>query len=762
MTLIVLSGFVLSLISPLIYRYLKTLTGWALAAFAFGLTLYFASYIGPVSSGEVFHFSHEWVPSLNISFSFLLDGLSLLFSLLITGIGALVFAYSSSYFPDDEKTPRFYFHMLIFMASMLGLVLSENLITMFVFWELTSISSYMLIGLYHEREESRSAALQALLITAGGGLALLAGIIIIGEISGTYEMVELLSADGVIRSNSLYITVLLLILIGAFTKSAQFPFHFWLPSAMEAPTPVSAYLHSATMVTAGIYLLARLNPILGGTAEWHYIITSVGAVTMLLGAVVSFYQSDLKRMLAYSTISVLGTLTLLVGIDTSLSIKACMVLLIVHSLYKASLFLVAGSVDHETGTRNINILSGLYRAMPVTALAALLAALSKAGLPPLFGFIAKELVYEAKLQTPDIGTLIAAAGITTNILLIAVAGMLSIQVFLGRKKDTPIEPHEAPFSMLLGPVILSLAGLMVGLFPDTLAKPLVSAAVSAVRAEETTIKLALWHGLNPILMLGLLTIICGVITYVLRKRIRKLLQNIIPSELRADYIYSFSLKMLNKVARAQTKITQSGYLSRYITLILLFTVVLVGGTFIHKTNIDFDFTKGTIKPYEILVILSIFLGIALAVITSSRLAAIVGIGVVGFGITVIFILFGAPDLAITQFAVETLTVIVLVLVIYRLPKFLKLSSSSLRLRDGVLALLVGGLITVLILGVLSVPMNSELKEYFGNNSLSQGFGLNVVNVILVDFRALDTFGEVIVLAAAAIGIYALLKLRTEK
>jgi len=761
MTSIVLAGFIFSLLIPLIYRYTKRLTGWIVTVYALSVMLYFVSFIGQISSGEVFYFYHNWVPSLNISFSFMLDGLSLLFSILITAIGALVFAYANSYLPENDKKPRFYLYILIFMSSMIGLVLSENLLTMFIFWELTSISSYMLIGFYHERDASRKSALQALLITAGGGLALLAGILIIGQVSGTYSINQLLVQSDLIRSSPLYMTILILVLIGAFTKSAQFPFHFWLPGAMEAPAPVSAYLHSATMVTAGVYLLARLNPFLGGTDEWHYIITITGAVTMIIGAIISLYQSDLKRMLAYSTVSALGTMMLLLGIDTAVSIKAAMVFLLVHSLYKGSLFLVAGTIDHETGIRDVNSIGGLFKAMPLTAIAACLAALSMAGLPPLFGFIAKELVYEAKLQVPDIGTLIAIIGILSNILLIAVAGILSIQMFFGSKKQTPKDPHEAPISMVLGPIVLSVLGLIVGLFPDSLAKPLISAAVSAVRAEQTTIKLALWHGINPILMLGLLTLVGGVIAYLAREKIKKTLQYI-PINLRADHLYDLSLLGLNKLARAQTKVIQSGYLSYYVMIVILTVIGLVGGSFFYKSGSTFNFTNLEITVYEIMVIVAIVLGVGISIFSSSRLMAIVGLCVVGFGITIIFILFGAPDLAITQFAIETLTVILFVLAIYKLPKFLPLSVDSVKYKDAIVALFFGGTITVLLLNVISVPMASDLKTYFGDNSLSLGKGLNVVNVILVDFRALDTLGEVIVLSVAAIGIYSLLKLRMEK
>ena len=439
MIAIIASSFIFSLFIPLLYSTLKKNTGWVLALFASFLFIYFAGYIKPVSNGEIFSFHFSWIPSINVNLSFLVDGLSLLFTLLITGVGALVFVYSKSYMNESSRSSRFYLHMLIFMGSMIGLVLSSNLISLFVFWELTSISSYMLIGLYHEREKARSAALQALLITAGGGLALLAGILIIGQVTGSYEFTEILTKSDLIKSHQLYLTVLLLVLAGAFTKSAQFPFHFWLPGAMEAPTPVSAYLHSATMVTAGVYLLARLSPVLGQTEQWYYIVTSVGAITMIVGAVVALMESDLKRILAYSTVSALGTLVLLIGLDTTLSVKAAMVFLLVHSLYKGALFLISGSVSKETGTRDTKDLGGIYKAMPFTAAAALLAALSMAGLPPLLGFISKELMYEAKLQAPDAATLITILGVASNILIVAVAGILAIQVFFGklrRKQST--------------------------------------------------------------------------------------------------------------------------------------------------------------------------------------------------------------------------------------------------------------------------------------------------------------------------------------
>ncbi|MFB3140368.1 MAG: proton-conducting transporter membrane subunit, partial [Candidatus Acidiferrales bacterium] len=389
----VLSGFVMALAAPWLHRIARSTSGWVLALFPLALTVYFAGQAGRVAAGEVLAVSIDWVPSLGIALSFYLDGLSLLFALLISGIGALVVVYAGGYLAGHAHLGRFYAFLLMFLASMLGLVLANNVITLFVFWELTSVSSYLLIGFEHEREAARQAALQALLVTGLGGLALLAGLLLLGQAGGSMELSELLTRGEAIQAHPFYAPILLLILAGAFTKSAQFPFHFWLPSAMEAPTPVSAYLHSATMVKAGIYLLARFNPVLGGTELWFYIVTAAGAATMLVGAYLAFQQSDLKRILAYSTMSALGMMVLLLGLGTELAVKAAIVSILVHALYKGALFLVAGAVEHETGTRDVDRLGGLRRAMPITAAAAALAALSMAGLPPLFGFIGKEMVY---------------------------------------------------------------------------------------------------------------------------------------------------------------------------------------------------------------------------------------------------------------------------------------------------------------------------------------------------------------------------------
>jgi multicomponent Na+:H+ antiporter subunit A len=789
MIIVVLSGFALALVAPWLHRAARGAAGWLLALLPAGLAVYFAALIGAIAGGDTLVITYPWAPGLGVSLSFYVDGLSLLFALLISGIGALVVIYAGSYLKGKPTLGRFYTLVLMFMASMLGVVLAGNIITLFVFWELTSLTSYLLIGLDHDRPTARAAALQALLVTGGGGLALLAGLLLLGQAGGSLELAALLNNGAALGEHALYLPIVLLILLGAFTKSAQFPFHFWLPNAMEAPTPVSAYLHSATMVKAGVYLLARLSPVLGGTDAWHYLVTGAGMATMLLGALLALAQTDLKRILAYSTVSTLGTLVLLLGLDTTLSVKAAMLFLLVHALYKGALFLAAGAVDHETGTRDIGRLGGLARAMPITAAAAGLAALSMAGLPPMLGFINKELLYEAKLQAPRAAALITAAGVAANMLLVAVAGLVGLGPFWGRRhvpgtSEVPgtsggKKPHEAPLAMWLGPAVLAGLGLLNGLFPEALPSTLVAAAASAVRGQPTEVKLALWHGINPILALSVLTVAVGAGIYAGHAALRRAVGRFAPG-LSAVFRnagrwgpqagYDLALRGLNGVARAQTRFLQSGYLSAYLIIIILTTVGLAGYALAARGGVQLALSvvEGAaggatgIRLYEALVGLLILAATLLAVFSSARLTAVAALGVVGYGVALIYTLFGAPDLAMTQFAIETLTVFLFVLVLYRLPRFASLSRRATRVRDAAIALAAGGLMTVLVLVATAMPLDSRLSPYFAENAASLARGRNIVNVILVDFRGLDTLGEITVLAAAAIGVYALLKLRLDE
>lgn len=754
----VLSAFVLALVAPGLTRVARGATGRLLALLPAVLVVYFASNGQVIESDGVLRESYPWVPALGVNLSFRLDGLSMLFVLLISGIGALILIYAGSYLAGHPQLGRLYAFLLMFMGSMLGLVLADNLLALFVFWELTSISSYLLIGFDHERGEARAAALQALLVTGGGGLALMAGLVLLGQAGRSFELSMLLSQGDQLRAHPLYASCLLLILVAAFTKSAQFPFHFWLPSAMEAPTPISAYLHSATMVKAGVYLLARLSPILGGTDLWIGTVSVVGGTTMLVGGWLALVQSDLKRILAYSTISALGMLMLLVGLGGPFAVQAAMAYLLGHALYKGALFLVVGAVDHETGTRDVDRLGGLGRAMPLTALAAVGAALSMAGVPPLFGFIAKELSYEATLHAPA-ARWVTAVAVSANVLLVAAAGLIGIRPFLGKALPTLQHAHEAPASLLLGPLVLTGLSIAFGLTPAWGAEWLVSAASSSVLGRPGSIHLALWHGLTPALALSAVTLVGGVGVYAARGLLRQVAPRwAVAAGWGPAGWYALALNGLNSLALGQTRLLQSGYLRYYLMITVATTIGLVGYALVGRGTLALAFDVSDVRFYEVGLAVLILLAVMAAVVVRSRLAAIAALGVVGYSVALVYVLFGAPDLAMTQFLVETLTVILFVLVFYHLPVYRAVSEKASRWRDAALAVAAGALMTTLVL--VGTPENyPPISTYFEEHSVSQGHGRNIVNVILVDFRELDTLGEITVLAVAAVGVYALLKLR---
>ncbi len=758
----VLSAFMIAPFIPIINRIFRERTGWILSLLPLSLFIYFLSFIPEICGKDCITYSviKNWVPTLGIQLSFYLDGLSVVFALLVTGIGALIVIYGSGYLKGHPFIARFYIYIYLFMGSMLGVVLSGNLISMFIFWELTSFSSYLLIGFKNESSESRHAALQALFVTGIGGLALLAGIILIGSVSGTFEITQLLNNSDLIRSHPLYLPIFLLVLAGAFTKSAQLPFHFWLVGAMQAPTPVSAYLHSATMVKAGIYLLARLNPILGSTTEWHYIVTIVGVITMLIGALQALPQTDLKRLLAYTTVSALGTLTLLLGIGTDLAIKTAMVYLIVHSLYKGSLFMVAGAIDHTTGTRDVRALGGLIRVMPITAVAAGLAALSMSGFPPLLGFISKELMYEAKLHLPQIGIYITIAGVIANVVNVTVAASVGICPFICKKNKAPAQKHRLATSLWLGPIVLAAFGLFLGLFPELIAIPLISPAVSAIDAEQHIVHLKLWHGFSVVFLLSVLTFILGISIYFFRNFFRRNRQRFnFADPLTPTSIYNKGLDGLLKFAKLQTNFLQSGYMRFYLIIIIAFTTSLVFIELIRQGGISPTLTSMQITFYDIGLAILMICAALFAILTKSRITAAAALGVVGYGVAMVYIFFGAPDLAITQFLIETLTVILFVLVVYHLPGFTKISEKTSRIRDIIISAAVGIVMTTLVLAALNIQLSDSISYFFRENCYPLTHGRNIVNVILVDFRGFDTMGEITVLSVAAIGVYAMLKLK---
>ncbi|MDX9766060.1 MAG: putative monovalent cation/H+ antiporter subunit A [Ectothiorhodospiraceae bacterium] len=758
----VLSGFLLAAVAPWLVPRLGAHAGRVLALLPAGLFLWFASLLPAVGGGETLLWEYAWVPGLDVQLGFLVDGLSLLFALLISGIGALVTLYAGSYLAGHRDLARFFVWLLAFMASMLGLVLSDGLIALFVFWELTSITSFMLIGFAHEDKAARQAALQGLFITVGGGLALLAGFVLLALAAGGWSLSAVLDAGDAVREHAHYAVIAWLIFLGAFTKSAQVPFHFWLPNAMAAPTPVSAYLHSATMVKAGVYLLARFQPALGGTDLWVFTLTLVGAATLFTGALLALRSSGMKRMLAYSTVMALGTLTLLAGIGGETAAIAFVAFLLAHSLYKGALFLIAGVIDHETGCREVPEMGGFGRAMPVSFAVAVLAALSAAGVMPLFGFIAKELLFESALGLaawqPVVLTL-TLAGLVGGV---AVAAVVGLRPWIGRPVTTPREPHEAPLDLLAGPALLALLGLLFGLLPGLAERGLLAAAAGAVHGQAVTPNLALWHGLNLPLAMSALTLVAGLLVAWRWDGIRKMLAGLgFVERFGAERGYDAGMLGLVRVAAWQTRLLQNGHLRYYILTTLSATALLLVYALVTRHAVIPPWSSSGVRLYEVVIGAVVLMAALVAVTTRSRLGAVASLGAAGFGVALIYVLFSAPDVGITQVLIETLTVLMLVLVLFRLPSFLGLTPGRIKLRDASISLTIGGLMSWLLLDAVAAHHQGSISRYFVENAVPAGHGQNIVNVILVDFRALDTLGEIVVLGLAAIGVYAMIKLRAE-
>ncbi|TPV34736.1 putative monovalent cation/H+ antiporter subunit A [Paucihalobacter ruber] len=764
MLIAVLSGFIFALVLVFTGKYFKKKYALWSALLPLGLFVYFLQFVGRIGNGEIISTQYNWIPSLNVNLGFTLDGVSLIFSLMITGIGFLVYAYTAAYLKGHVFLDRFYGYLSIFMAAMLGLVLSDNVLSLFIFWELTSISSFFLIGFNNNKQSSRQSAMVALAITGLGGLLLLTGALILANVSGTYSIAEMLSSRDIIANSPHYIIIVLLIFGAAFTKSAQFPFHFWLPGAMKAPTPVSTYLHSATMVKAGIYLLLRFTPVLGDTPLWQTSLIIVGAVTMLYAAIHTLFRTDLKGILAYSTIAALGILVFLIGLGTPDALLAACVFILVHSLYKGCLFLVTGIIDHETGTRNTAVLSGLRKVMLPVAIAGILAAISNAGIPPSFGFLGKDLIYESTLHFGSWAMVLTAIAVITNILLLYAGFVAGVKPFTGSLPQQFEKVHTPSYLLYVPPLILAVGGILIGLFPIIIEGALIKPAVTALGANSSEVHLKLWHGFNTILALSGTTIAIGLLLYFLLKpseKLEKLAQRfefISPQNIIESVAYAFGYFSIY-----WSKIVQNGYLRHYITTIIVFLIVLVGYTLINHTSFEIDYDSfERLTVYEILTVLLLMVGTIYTVFSRSRLGAVASMGVVGLAISLIFVYYSAPDLAMTQFSIDTLTVILFVLILYKLPKYLNISNNVVRIKDGVLSLTFGLLITVLALEVLSQPQNTEISSFYAENAYKLAKGKNVVNVILVDFRGIDTFMEISVLTIAAIGVFSLIKLRLAK
>ncbi|RLT99223.1 monovalent cation/H+ antiporter subunit A [Ketobacter sp.] len=739
----------------------RTPTAWLTAimpAAALGMLLQMAPM---VFSGQVPMFTLPWVPLLGLNISLHLDGLAFLFCLLILGIGLLVILYARYYLSDTDNMGLFYGYLLFFMSAMLGVVLSSNLLQLWLFWELTSISSFLLISFWWHKTEARKGARMALTVTGAGGLALLGALMLIAHVTGTYELREVLAMGDVVRASEYYPYILALFLLGAFTKSAQFPFQFWLPHAMAAPTPVSAYLHSATMVKAGVFLMARFYPVLAGTEYWFVVVSLTGMATMLLGAYIALFKHDLKGLLAYSTVSHLGLITLLLGLGTELAAVAAVFHIINHAVFKASLFMAAGIIDHESGTRDMRKLNGLWKYMPWTATLAMVAAASMAGVPLLNGFLSKEMLFTETLHQYTLGALswwiplLATAG---GAFAVAYSLRFMHDVFFnGEPIDLPRTPHEPPRYMRVPVEILVVLCLLVGIFPQFMVGDMLSIASQAVlQKAEPGYSLAVWHGFNFPLLMSALAVGGGLTLYLNRRHLFSFQDQFVDHD--AKYVFeSLVQQMINRVSTLHSWI-DNGSLQRAMFLMILLALMVSAMPLFNL--VDAIGTHPQL-PINWVVGFCAALMIAATFVTlwwsHRRLVALIALSVVGLIVSIAFTYFSAPDLALTQLSVEVVTILLFLLALFFLPQKSPTIDSPLSIivRDFSVAALFGSVIGTICYAMLTRPLDS-ISDFFMENSKPGGGGTNVVNVILVDFRGFDTLGEITVLGIAALGIYKVL------
>lgn len=789
----VLTPFIFATIVPYLYKKFnqKIHTGWFVFLIPVFIFAYLITFIPEISGGNTFMKILPWLPSYNIDFAIYMDGLSLIFALLIAGIGALVVLYSIYYMSKDrEALHNFYVYLLMFMGAMLGLVFSDNIFVLYVFWEMTSVSSFLLIAYWYEREKSKYGAQKSMLITVFGGLAMLAGLIMLAMMSDTYSIREMLTSHNLeaITSNTLFLPAMILILLGAFTKSAQFPFSIWLPDAMEAPTPISAYLHSATMVKAGIYLVARLTPIFGGTGEWFWIVTGVGLVTLLYGSVNAVRQTDLKALLAYSTISQLGLIMSLLGMGSgalyfgygdesfiyATAIFAAIFHLVNHSTFKGCLFMVVGIIDHETGTRDLRKLGGLMHLMPISFTLMIIGGFSMAGLPPFNGFLSKELFFTATLQAANmsifnlanLGFVIPVIAWVASIFTFIYSMILVFKTFRGKHRfvrvDKPV--HEAPFGMLISPLILAILVVAIFFFPNLFSKYFLLPAWEGVlpslaQAGELSIKLSPWHGWTPELIMTLGVVGLGILMYLyIRKWYR--IYNYYPQALTLNTIYNFSLENMEVLSKKATNKYMTGFIRDYLVYIFAFIVVIVGGVFWTFGGFTFDVSQDAdINIYEAGLVIAMIISAVTVLFSKSRLTSILAIGALGFLVSFFFVLFRAPDLALTQLVVETVTTVLFLLCFYHLPELRKeIGKIPFKMTNAIISIGVGVIITVVALSAKGTRLFDSISSYY-ENSYELAGAKNIVNAILVDFRGIDTMLEILVLTMAGLGVYTLIKLR---
>lgn len=703
----------------------------------------------------------SWVPSLGVEIALRLDGFSLLFCLLITGIGALVTVYAGAYFAEKppEKGANFIALILLFMGAMLGTVLSDNLIVLFVFWELTSLVSFLLIGFDSHQAAARKAALQSLVVTAGGGLCLFAAILLLGSALGTFSLSAIALRGDELAASPLAPAILVLLCFGAFTKSAQVPFHFWLPNAMQAPTPASAYLHSATMVKLGVYLLARFDQPFAGVPAFGTTLVVFGTATLLVGGLRAMMQSGFKAILAQSTVGSLGLLVLLIGLGGETAAVATVSFILAHALYKAALFFCAGTAIHATGRTQVTQMHGLAASLPLTAAAAALAALSMAGLPPMVGFIAKELVFEAQLADA-VGASVVALAVLGNAAFVMIALLSAIDPFWKGRPHPSRIVHPETAGLVAGPVVLSGLGLLFGLAPGLVAGTLIEPAAGALAGGPVEASFYLWHGFTPMLALSAAVVALGIVLYAAFGRVHGPL-----GETRAlvallgDRGYHAVFDGILALAGASTRRLQNGDGRHYAVIVVAATLSIVtAGLLVARPGLPLSLDLSDLRLAPAIVLVLMVVGALVATRLHSLLATLVAVGIVGFGSALVFLLNGAPDLALTQFSVEVLVVVILTALLLRVPlRPASTRSAGERRLDAVLAASFGILVFVALAAMVATPFDPRLSEFFAQASYPDAWGRNVVNVILVDFRAIDTLGEIAVVCFAAIGVWGLLR-----
>ncbi|MDO4581678.1 MAG: proton-conducting transporter membrane subunit [Bacillota bacterium] len=769
---VVAAPFVLAIILAFFGKYLGNKIGWfalPMPVLVFG---YFFTQIANVRAGSGPSFFYQWLPSFGINLSFSVNGLGLLFALLISGVGMIVFWYSIGYLSHKERLNNFYCFILIFMGAMIGVVTSANLMMMYLFWELTSFSSFLLIGFWYEQERPRYGAQKSLFITVIGGFAMFAAFVLMGNIAGSFELPAVLAAAPAIKASPLYVWIVLLILLGAFTKSAQIPFHIWLPDAMEAPTPISCYLHSATMVKAGIYLLAVMTQILGDTALWFGIVSGVGIGSLIWGSYRAMKMNDLKAILANSTISQLGLIIALVGYGSQAAFAAALFHLLNHSAFKGSLFLVTGMVDHATGTRDIRRLSGLAKVMPVTAVFAAMGAAAMAGLPPFNGFLSKEMFLESSLEVVN-GNLAFLGGAAWLFPAIAVIGsvftfvyccVILFRVFIvgDVPHDLPHHPHEPEKMMLVPTGILVSLTLVIAVFPNWFAENLLAPAILAVSGEAAHLHIAFWHGFNLPLICTLIIIGAGTLIYLNFDKWKAAISRM-PKLISSNDIYDWLIPK-NHLAHGGERLINThmtGRLRDYMAFSSLAFVLVVLGVMLLRGALVISFDDlAPISPFEILWAVVIIVSAIAICRFDRRIPAIFALGMIGYSVSFFFVIFRAPDLALTQLLVETVSLVLFFLAFRYLPKLFKDKPAprAHNIVNLVISVAVGLTVTLIVMVGHSNKMYQTIADYYIQNAKILGGGNNIVNVILVDFRGLDTAGEISVIALAAIGVYVLISL----